>query len=64
MNRRALEHHLRAHGCFLNHHGGRHDIRVNPRTQAHAPVPGHATIKQGTARGICRILGITLPTAG
>jgi predicted RNase H-like HicB family nuclease len=31
--------------------------RVNPRTQAHAPVPRHATIKQGTVRGICRRRG-------
>ncbi|HVP17498.1 MAG TPA: type II toxin-antitoxin system HicA family toxin [Spirochaetia bacterium] len=63
MNRRALERHLRSHGCFLNHQGTRHVIWVNPRTQAHAPVPRHATIRRGTARGICRLLGIPVPVA-
>jgi hypothetical protein len=58
MNRRALERHLRAHGCLLNHHGRRHDVWVNPQTQAHAPIPRHTTLKKATARGICRILGI------
>ncbi|MGA2378523.1 MAG: type II toxin-antitoxin system HicA family toxin [Spirochaetia bacterium] len=61
MNRRALEKHLRAHGCFLNHHGSRHDVWVNPRTQTHSPVPRHTTIKKATARGICKILGVPAP---
>ncbi|MGA2977655.1 MAG: type II toxin-antitoxin system HicA family toxin [Spirochaetia bacterium] len=61
MNRRAIERHLRSHGCFLNHHGTWHDIWVNPRTQSHAPVPRHAILKRRTARGICRLLGIPAP---
>jgi len=36
VNRRELERHLRAHGCFLHHHGGKHDIWVNPDTLAQA----------------------------
>ena len=61
MNRRALERHLRLHGCFLNHHGAKHDIWVNPSNQGHVPVPRHATIKKGTVRGICRLLRIPVP---
>jgi hypothetical protein len=61
VNRRALERHLRQHGCILHHHGRRHDVWLNPQTQAQAPVPRHNTLKRGTARKVCRILGIPLP---
>jgi hypothetical protein len=63
VKRRDLERHLRAHGCVLHHHGGRHDIWLNPQTLAQAPVPRHVTIKRGTVRSICRILEILLPPA-
>ncbi|MGH7202100.1 MAG: type II toxin-antitoxin system HicA family toxin [Planctomycetaceae bacterium] len=62
MNRRALERRLRRHGCLFHHHGGRHDVWINPENQAKAPVPRHPRLKKGTARGICRILGIPLPS--
>lgn len=62
MNRRELERHLRALGCTLHHHGGKHDVWLNPSNLAQAPVPRHSTIKQGTVRGICRILGIPKPS--
>jgi hypothetical protein len=62
MNRRALERHLRDHGCQFNHHGKKHDFWVNPRNLAIAPVPRHKQIKRGTVRSICRILGIPLPS--
>ncbi|MBI2893962.1 MAG: type II toxin-antitoxin system HicA family toxin [Deltaproteobacteria bacterium] len=62
MNRRALEKHLRACGCFLHHRGGKHDVWVNPATGAHSPVPRHSTIKKGTVRAICRGLSIEDPT--
>jgi hypothetical protein len=61
MNRRALEQHLRRHGCRLHHHGAKHDMWVNPATNAHALVPRHKSIKRFTARGICRKLGVRLP---
>jgi mRNA interferase HicA len=61
MKRRELERHLRSFGCSLHHAGGRHDIWLNPASGAIAPVPRHATIKIGTVRGICRLLGIPIP---
>ena len=48
MTRKALERHLREHGCFLHHHGGSHDIWVNGTSGAQAPVARHATLKRGT----------------
>ncbi|MBI4612557.1 MAG: type II toxin-antitoxin system HicA family toxin [Planctomycetes bacterium] len=61
MRRSALERHLRSEGCILHHHGARHDVWLNPRNLARAPVPRHREIKRGTVRGICRILGILVP---
>ena len=61
MSRRDLERHLRRCGCVLHHHGGNHDVWLNPHNLAQAPVPRHSRIKRGTARGICRILGIPHP---
>ncbi|MFB3892465.1 MAG: type II toxin-antitoxin system HicA family toxin [Phycisphaerae bacterium] len=61
MNRRAFEKHLRSCGCFFAHHGSRHDIWLNPRTMAQAPVQRHSELKRGTVRGICRVLGIPAP---
>jgi mRNA interferase HicA len=62
MNRRQLEDYLRAHGCILHHHGAKHDVWVNPTNLVQASVPRHNEIKRGTARGICRILGIPRPS--
>ncbi|MGH7412002.1 MAG: type II toxin-antitoxin system HicA family toxin [Candidatus Methylomirabilis sp.] len=62
MKRRDFERHLRTHGCVLHHHGGRHDVWLNPANLAQAPVPRHHQIKRGTVFGICRILGIPRPT--
>jgi hypothetical protein len=61
MKRLQLERHLREHGCVLHHHGGKHDVWLNPANLAQAPVPRHRWIKRGTVRGICRILGIPRP---
>ncbi|MBI5366017.1 MAG: type II toxin-antitoxin system HicA family toxin [Planctomycetes bacterium] len=61
MRRRDLERHLRVHGCFLHHRGARHDVWANPLSLSQSPVPRHNQIKRGTARGICRILGIPPP---
>jgi len=61
MNRRALEQHLRQHGCQFAHHGKKHDFWINPINLAIAPLPRHRYIKRGTVRSICRVLSIPLP---
>jgi predicted RNA binding protein YcfA (HicA-like mRNA interferase family) len=61
VNRTELERHLRDHGCLLHHHGGNHDIWLNPANMRKAPVPRHREIKKGTVRGICRTLDIPRP---
>jgi mRNA interferase HicA len=63
VKRRDLERHLIFHGCFLHHHGGCHDVWVNAHTLKQSSVPRHNELKFGTARGICRILGIPPPEA-
>jgi hypothetical protein len=62
VKRRQLERHPRDHGCTLHHHGAKHDIWLSPATLAQASVTRHAEIKRGSARGICRILGIPGPS--
>jgi len=61
MKKREFERHLRERGCFLNHHGGNHDIWVNPANGLQAPVPRHPTLKRGTVRAICQRLAIPSP---
>jgi len=61
VNRRKLEQHLIAHNCFFHHAGSKHDIWVNRGTLAQASIPRHRELKKGTARGICRQLGVPTP---
>jgi predicted RNA binding protein YcfA (HicA-like mRNA interferase family) len=61
VNRRELEAHLRTHGCECVRNGAKHDLWRNPATGGLAAVPRHRFIPRGTARGICRSLGIPLP---
>jgi hypothetical protein len=61
MKRRELEEHLRMHGCRLHHHGGKHDIWINPVTGDQEAVPRHNEINVYTARAICRGLRIPAP---
>jgi len=62
MKRRDLEKHLTEHGCAFHHHGGLHDIWINPKTEARAPIPRHKELpKLGTIRGICKQLGVPSP---
>ncbi|MBI1311970.1 hypothetical protein GC176_11810 [bacterium] len=35
------EEHLRSHGCVLHHHGGKHDVWLNPVELTRVPVPGN-----------------------
>lgn len=58
MKRRDLEKHLREHGCEFHEHGARHDIWLHPSKQKQASIPRHTEIKQGTAKAICRELGV------
>jgi hypothetical protein len=61
MNRRALERHLRQHGCRLLHHGARHDMWINQNTLAQAAIPRHREVKRGTVRAICAQLSVPTP---
>ncbi|MEM0913116.1 MAG: type II toxin-antitoxin system HicA family toxin [Planctomycetota bacterium] len=61
MKRRDLERHLSDHECRFDHHGGRHDIWLNPANGLDAAVPRHNEIKFGTARAICKQLDIPIP---
>lgn len=61
MKRGKLEQHLREQGCHFSHHGGKHDVWINPSTGKDAPLPRHNDIKKWTARGICKVLGVRSP---
>jgi predicted RNA binding protein YcfA (HicA-like mRNA interferase family) len=56
-----LERHLRQLGCRLHREGGAHTIWLNPATRRIASIPRHREIKEGTARAICRQLGVAQP---
>ncbi|MCE9590818.1 MAG: type II toxin-antitoxin system HicA family toxin [Planctomycetes bacterium] len=58
MKLRNLQQHLRKHGCVFVRHGAKHDVWTNPRIQAESAVPRHREIPTGTAKAICRELGI------
>ncbi|MBO4849847.1 MAG: type II toxin-antitoxin system HicA family toxin [Prevotella sp.] len=51
---------LRKAGCFLLHHGKRHDIWVNPRNGKTTEVPRHGTeeVPKGTLKSIYQRLGL------
>lgn len=60
MNRPRLLQHLIAHGCEVG--GGKRHTRVrNPANGQMTTVPRHTEIKLGTARGICKDLGVPSP---
>jgi hypothetical protein len=61
MIRKALDRHLRLRGCILNHHESLHEVWVNPKTLVHASLPRHTTIKDATAKAICKVLSIAAP---
>ncbi len=62
MSRRDFETHLRAHGCSLHRNGAKHDIWRNSITGSKSPVPRHKTLKTPLVRGVCRKLGIPVPS--
>ncbi|MCC6224158.1 MAG: type II toxin-antitoxin system HicA family toxin [Thermoleophilia bacterium] len=58
---RELERHLIDHGCERVRHGARHDVWRSPNAERPVTVPRHREIPLGTARAICRQLGIPDP---
>jgi mRNA interferase HicA len=56
MKRLDLLRELRAQGCVLIRHGGRHDWYQQPATGMCQPVPRHNEIKEFLARSIVKKL--------
>jgi predicted RNA binding protein YcfA (HicA-like mRNA interferase family) len=56
-----LEQHLQKHGCHFDRHGASHDIWLNPSLLKETVVPRHREIPTGTARAICKQLGVPNP---
>jgi len=61
VNRRDLIRELTRRGCYLERHGGRHDIYVNPSNGRKAPVPRHNEVKNSLCDLIRKQLGIEEP---
>jgi predicted RNA binding protein YcfA (HicA-like mRNA interferase family) len=58
LKRRKLIRELTAKGCYLERHGGRHDIYRNEATGQRAPIPRHTEIKESLVRLIRKQLGV------
>ncbi|HHT9118370.1 MAG TPA: type II toxin-antitoxin system HicA family toxin [Candidatus Hypogeohydataceae bacterium YC38] len=58
MKRRELIRELEDAGCYLNRHGRRHDIYINPKTGRKAPIPRHREIRESLCELIKKQLGI------
>lgn len=58
MKRRKLIHELEDAGCYLNRHGAKHDIYVNPKNGEKAPSPSHREITESLCKLIRKQLGI------
>jgi predicted RNA binding protein YcfA (HicA-like mRNA interferase family) len=63
VKKRDLERHLIAHGCRLARQAAKHEFWENPATGERTTVPRHREIKPTTARGICRQLGVPMPSS-
>ena len=61
MKKRDLERHLHDHGCYLHRNDGKHEMWLNPANRMEAPMPRHRELKNTTAWGMCRMLGIPKP---
>jgi len=61
MKRRDLISHLEAHGCEFVREGKEHTLYINRQMKRSTAVPRHREIPEGTARAICRALGIPSP---
>lgn len=51
---------LKKAGCFLDHHGGRHDVWVNPKTGGRTEFGRHGSqeVPIGTLKSIYKELGL------
>jgi len=58
MKRRAFIRELTKAGCYLQRHGKRHDIYVNPQNGRKAPVLRHSEIKDSLCELIRKQLGL------
>ena len=58
MKRRDLIRELVDTGCYLNRHGKKHDIYVNPKNGKKAPVPRHSEIRNSLCELIRKQLGL------
>jgi HicA toxin of bacterial toxin-antitoxin, len=56
--RSELERWMRRHDCEHVREGASHSIWRNAITGDRAPVPRHREISKGTARAVCKQLGI------
>lgn len=61
MKRKALEKHLRAHGCRLDHEGGKHTVWLNPANGKTTTVPRGSEVKKYTAKSIFKDLEVEPP---
>lgn len=62
MKKRDLERHLIANGWSLARQAAKHEFWENAATGERTTVPRHREIKTATARGICRQLGVPMPS--
>ncbi len=58
MKRSALIRELTEAGCYLERHGKKHDLFINPQNGRKAPIPRHAEIKDTLCELIRRQLGL------
>ena len=63
MKRQDLIRYLEVNGCEFLREGGNHTVYVNRKARKVSTVPRHREIPLGTARAICRQLGIPEPLA-
>jgi mRNA interferase HicA len=56
MKRRELIQKLLDAGCIFIRAGAKHDLYMNPRTQARQPVPRHREIDENLAKHILKVL--------
>lgn len=53
-----LERHLRRHGARLLREGAKHSVWISEDATRPVTLPRHREIPRGTARAICRQLGV------
>ncbi|CAN5899391.1 hypothetical protein BH24DEI2_BH24DEI2_01890 [soil metagenome] len=59
MKRRDFIRELVNAGCYLQRHGKKHDLYVNPRDGKKSPVPRHTELKETLREVIRKHLGLS-----